>query len=139
MTTRPASLRRHVAALAALLLTAGAAASDASEEPAPRGRVLHVVVVWLASPGDAAARARVIEASRSFERIPGVLSVRAGPPLSGDSPILDASFDVGVVMEFEDADALAAYLAHPRHLAATRDVLRPLSERVVAYDFTLPD
>ena len=96
----------------------------------------HVVVCWLKSPGDAAARQRVIAESKAFVGvIPGLLDVRAGATLPSTRPAVDTSFDVAMVMTFADEAALRAYDLHPRHQQALHGVLRPLVERLVIYDF----
>ena len=100
------------------------------------GTVHHIVICWLKNPGDVAARRKLIEVSKGFGDIPGILSVRAGEPQISDRRNVDPSFDVAIIMEFEDTHALAAYQEHPRHSIAIRDVLAPLTTRVVIYDFT---
>jgi hypothetical protein len=123
-------VRKAASFLPLLALIAGACAAPSSPPPG----VLHVVICWLNDPADPEARRRVIEASRAFERIPGVRRVSAGEPLPSARPLVDDSFDVGILMEFESRQALAAYLRHPEHVRATREVLRPLTARIVVYD-----
>ena len=78
--------------------------------------VKHVVLCWLKTPGDEAARQRVIDESKAFVGvIPGLVDVSAGASLPSTRPVVDASFDVGVVMTFRDEASLHAYDAHPRH------------------------
>lgn len=98
-------------------------------------RVHHVVVCWLMQPGDAAARRRIIEASEAFAEIPGVLAVSAGEPIESDRPIVDDSFDVAITMTFASQAALDAYLVHPDHRRANAEILAPIVEKVVVYDF----
>jgi len=119
--------------LAALLLFSGCCAP--CRVPARPGAVGHVVICWLKQPGDAAACERLIRVSRSFAGMPGLLSVQAGRLLPTDRPIVDATFDVAIVLRFRDKQALAAYLEHPRHKRALRETLQPLARRVVVYDF----
>jgi len=130
----PALARQSV--LATLVVLAAAATSCRTPRAAPAG-VEHVVVVWLRQPGDAAARQRIIEASKAFEAIPGVLAVRVGTALPSDRPVVDDSFDVALVVSLRDRDALATYLEHPLHKAAVEEVLRPLVARFVVYDASL--
>jgi hypothetical protein len=99
------------------------------------GRVHHVVLCWLKSAGDAEARDRIIEVSKGFADIPGVVSVSAGPVLPSNRAIVNSSFDVAVVLVFEDRRALAAYLEHPEHKRALDQVLKPLVEKIAIYDF----
>jgi len=102
----------------------------------PSGTVHHIVICWLKNPGDIAARRQLIEVSKGFAELPGVVGVRAGEPRESERRNGDTSFDVAIIMEFEDSQALASYQAHPQHRAAIRDVLAPLTSRVVIYDFT---
>jgi hypothetical protein len=70
-----------------------------------------------------------------FAEIPGVKRVRAGTVLPSARPIVDSTFDVAVVITFSDRKALSRYLKHPRHKQAVRLHLRPLTRKVVVYDF----
>lgn len=109
-----------------------------SEQSVTYSRVLpvkHVVLIWLKEPGDRKARQKLIETSKSFEQIPGVISVSAGTPLESDRPVVDDSFDVAVVITFESREAMQNYETHPLHADAVEKVLRPLTDRMVIYDF----
>jgi hypothetical protein len=99
-----------------------------------RAGITHVVICWLKSPGDSAARQQLIDTSYGFRQIPGVVSVTAGPPLPSTRPVVDSSFDVAVVMQFKDEQALRAYEQHPIHKKAVSDVLRPLTAKILIYD-----
>jgi len=100
----------------------------------PEGSVTHVVVCWLKTPGDEAARRELVDASYRFREIPGVLHVAAGRALPSTRPVVDASYDVAVVLTFENERALRAYDTHPIHRDAVARTLRPLVERMVIYD-----
>lgn len=110
--------------------------------PSPRvraGGVTHVVLLWLKTPGDAAAIDNIIRTSRQFTQIPGVVSVKVGRPLPSTRPVVDASFDVGLAMSFADEAALQAYETHPQHVKAVREVLRPLAAKIQVYDIKEAD
>ena len=100
----------------------------------PEPQVEHVVVFWLKQPGNGDARRRIIHASEAFRAIRGVLRVDAGPMLPSPRGNVDRTFDVAVVMLFENRQALEDYQSHPRHAAMLAE-LGPLVERTVAYDF----
>lgn len=117
--------------LAVLVFTLGGCAGTGSAAP---GRIQHVVLMWLKQPGDAAARAKLVEASLGLRDIPGVLDVRVGEPLASERDVVDDSFDVAFVMTLADAGALASYEVHPDHLAAVEQTLAPLVARFVVYD-----
>jgi len=97
--------------------------------------VQHVVLCWLKEPGNPSHRARIMEVSRTFRSIPGVLEVRVGEAIASDRKIVDGSFDVAILVVVPDGRRLQEYLDHPIHDQAKQDVLLPLVDRVVVYDF----
>ena len=86
-------------------------------------------------PGNVEQRNRIIEMTESFKEIPGVRAARAGNPIMSERDIVDDSFDVGIIIEVRDEAGLKKYLDHPIHQKAKKDVLLPLVERVLVYDF----
>ena len=119
------------------LLLAGCAGISPPREPQD-GRVNHLVLCWLKQPGDVAQRQQIIEQTLAFRTIPGVQEVRVGEVLSSERGIVDDSFDVGILMSFASREDMQAYLEHPLHRAALRDLLQPLVSRVLVYDFVEP-
>jgi hypothetical protein len=97
--------------------------------------VHHVVLCWLKEPGNAEHRQQIVEATESFRKIPGVLAARAGQVMPSDRSIVDDSFDVGILVLVPDEKRLTEYLEHPIHQKAKEDVLLPLVEKIVVYDF----
>jgi hypothetical protein len=118
-------IRRELSGLGLLMLMVGC-------QHAP---VSHVVVCWLKEPGSAAARQQLIDDSRSFTKIPGIVAVSAGEPIPSTRPAVDSSFDVAIVMKFKDEKSLATYGTHPLHLQAIERTLKPLVAKYVIYDF----
>lgn len=99
------------------------------------GALQHLVLIWLKDAGNAEQRTRIIEASKSFRDIPGVLDVQAGKAVASERDIVDDSFDVGILVVVPDDRRLREYLAHPIHQGAKNDVLLPLVEKILVYDF----
>ena len=99
-----------------------------------RPGVSHVVLCWLKEPGNAAARQQLIATTKSFRSIPGVMDVRVGEPIPSPRPVVDSSFDVGLVLRFKDQAAMDAYEKSEQHQKAVKDVLAPLSKRLQIYD-----
>ena len=95
----------------------------------------HVVLCWLKEPGNVEQRNRIIKMTESFKEIPGVRAARAGNPIMSERDIVDDSFDVGIIIEVRDEAGLKKYLDHPIHQKAKKDVLLPLVDRVLVYDF----
>ncbi len=98
-------------------------------------KVHHVVVCWLNEPGNKKARQKVIEVSRGFSAIPGIIDARAGSVIQSEREIVDSSFDVAIYLSFENEQKLFEYLNHPIHKKAVERTLKPLVRKVVVYDF----
>ena len=124
--------------LSACLLLAGVLASSCASSPkiATMGRLHHVGLVWLKEPGNEANRRRLIDAAHAFLReIPEVRALSVGPALPQASPLVDSSFDLCFVMEFDDQAAMDRYAKHPVHEKAAREWFLPLASKLVFYDF----
>ena len=118
-----------------LLLTLLASSGCAGPGSRQNGSLQHVVLIWLKDAGNVEQQAKIIETSKSFRDIPGVLQVQSGKVVASDRGIVDDSFDVGILVVVPDERRLAEYLAHPIHQRARNDVLMPLVEKVLVYDF----
>tara|TARA_Y100000588_G_C14182992_1_gene894556 strand:- start:718 stop:1095 length:378 start_codon:yes stop_codon:yes gene_type:complete len=95
----------------------------------------HIVLCWLKEPGNAVHRNQIIEISKTFRNIPGVMEVRVGKVIPSERTIVDDSFDVAILVVVPDGRRLQEYLNHPLHDQAKQDVLLPLVDKVVVYDF----
>ena len=95
----------------------------------------HIVLCWLKEPGNASQREQIIELTQTFNEIPSVLKARAGQVISSDRDIVDDSFDVGIVVVVKDEKALQEYLDHPIHQKAKKDILLPLVDKILVFDF----
>lgn len=102
---------------------------------AGKGYIHHVVVAWLKQPGDAAAQQQLIEGSKSFADIPGVIAVTAGPTFPSGRPVVDDSFDVALTVILKDREALQNYQNHPLHVRVKQQVLKPLVARYLVYNY----
>ena len=98
-------------------------------------RLHHIVLCWLKDPGDQKDREKIIEVTKSFMDIPGVLNAEAGQVIMSDREIVDDSFDVGILIVTKNQEDLQKYLDHPIHQQAKKEVLLPLVERILVYDF----
>ena len=116
-----------------VLMAVGCESSAFSENRRP-GVVHHVVLCWLKDPGNTLHIDKIVDQTYEYSPLPGIVSVAAGASLASSRPVVDDSFDVGIVMTFASSEALAAYLDDPKHQRATEEVLRPLVERLVIYD-----
>ena len=103
---------------------------------APRsGKIEHIVLMWLKKPGNAADRAKLIAAAKSLKAdIKEVKSLDVGLAVPSDRPVVDSSFDVGLVMSFNSKADLASYEKNPVHLKAVTEILKPLTKKLQVYD-----
>jgi hypothetical protein len=130
--------------LLTLMLAGCQAGQMSSPAPSPEGaspysgsakHVGHIVICWLKNPGDAAARKKLIEVSKTFRQIPGVIDVKCGNVIPSPRSVVDSSYDLAVVIEFDSMESLKNYQSNPIHVKATREVLMPLTGRLLIYDF----
>ena len=118
--------------IALLLITMSGCASL---RPAGGGEIDHVVVIWLKDHGNAQQQQQMIDRSKTFTQIPGVLSVSVGTCLPSTRPVVDSSYDVALVMRFANEQALLEYDQPPIHKKAVQELLAPLAAKFVIYDF----
>jgi hypothetical protein len=120
----------------ALLALAIFSIRASSAEPAGKGKLTHIGLVWLKNPGNAAERQRLIDALHRFAReIPEVQSLSVGQPQSSTSKLVDSTFDVCFTMQFDDQAALDRYSKNLVHQKAAADAFLPLSQKILFYDF----
>ena len=100
-----------------------------------KGTVSHVVLCYLKNKGSEADRQKILEATRALREIRGVYDIEVGYPLPSNRPVVVGDYDVGIVMFFRDKEALAAYETNPTHQRAVKEVLEPLTSKIVVYDF----
>lgn len=94
----------------------------------------HIVFVWLNDPGNAAHREQVLVASAILNGIPGVTGLKSGQVVASDRPVVDSSYDIGLIVSLEDRAALDNYLVHPLHVRLVEETLKPLVKRIQVYD-----
>jgi hypothetical protein len=118
--------------LTLLLLVGCSSARRDSDSP----RYVHFVAMWLKEPGNQEHRQKIIDTSSSFVgKIPGLIAVYAGPVEPSTRPVVDSTYDVGLVMIFENLDALTKYPSYPIHQQALKEVIMPLVDHYKVYDF----
>jgi quinol monooxygenase YgiN len=94
--------------------------------------IRHVVVWTLKDPADASRFKAMLDACAGL--VPGMLEFEVGIRHDG----FEASADVVLVARFADTDALAAYHAHPRHVAISSQ-LTPLRTQRHVIDYPIPE
>lgn len=116
----------------ALLLSLSACATTPVRSP--RG-IEHVVIVWLKRPGNEHDKSLLIAASKEMQRsLPAIRGLSYGSPLPASRPAADGTFDLAFVMRFADGKDLAAYRNSAVHRRAAKEILTPLSRKILIYD-----
>ena len=136
MKTNANLIQRFLFTAIALLALAFFPIRASSAEPAGKGKLTHIGLVWLKNPGNAAERQRLIDALHRFAReIPEVQSLSVGQPRPSTSKLVDSTFDVCFTMQFDDQSALDRYGKNPVHQKAAEEAFLPLSQKILFYDF----
>ena len=92
----------------------------------------HIVVFEFMSDAPADTAANVMQALRALPAaIPEIVSLDAGENVVKS----ERNFDLGLIVEFKNRAALDTYIAHPAHVAAVENAIKPLLERLVVVDF----
>jgi len=115
--------------LASLSINAGFVSAEENK------KITHVVMVWLKEPGNEQQRAEFIKASEQLNDLPGIVNRHVGVVRSSDRIIVNDTFDVAVTVTMESEAALKAYLNNPKHKKILKEKIKPLTNRVVVYDF----
>jgi hypothetical protein len=99
--------------------------------------VYHIVICWLKDPNSESNREKLIQETKKLQFIPGITSIQVGKMLPSKRPIVDSTYDIGIIMSFKDQNAMNNYLKNPMHQQATKEILIPLTSKVVVYDFVI--
>lgn len=120
--------------LACFALVLSLAACSTAPDRSPKG-IDHIVIVWLKRPGNKDDKTRLIATSKEMQgKLPVIRAVSYGSPVASGRPVVDDSFDLAFVMRFDNRKDLADYEGSPVHQRAAREILGPLSRKIVIYD-----
>ena len=106
---------RPLAIVTAAALTTPLWGCAGTPRPRPVAVISHVVFVDLADPADVPAA--LADSDAMLASIPSVASYSAGVHLDTGRDSVLADYDVGIVLGFDSVEDLAAYVAHPDHVA----------------------
>lgn len=120
----------------ALLVVALLSSCSSFAPPAPKGSVDHMVFFWQKRPGNAEDRKKLTAAIERLRVIEGMTALDYGVAVPSDRPVVDDSFDIAMRMRFTDVQALHRYETDPRHVKEVKEVLLPLTKKVLVYDYT---
>ena len=101
----------------------------------PNTPINHVVLLWLKPDTNKNQINKIIKQSEILKSIPGVFNLKIGNPIKSNRAIVDDSFQVALSMSFKSQKELDNYLIHPTHQNFVKKKLKPLSKKIVVYDF----
>jgi hypothetical protein len=105
-------------------------------KPATTGKLHHIGLIWLKNPGNVADRQQLIAAAHRFAKeIPEVKALSVGQSVPKGNALMDTSFDVCLIMHFDDQAAMDRYAKHPVHQQAAQEAFLPLAQKIIFYDF----
>ena len=94
----------------------------------------HSVCFWLRLNGEADDAQNNADGCRSYlSNIPGIVAMSIGVPAGTSDPVVDNSYGVALLMEFETKEARDLYEDHPDHQRFIAD-FHYLWSRVQVYD-----
>lgn len=108
-----------------------------SRRPSVRLRAMfsHVVIFWI-NPADAQTADKLIAGAEKYLRpIPGIVTFHIGRMVGSHRPVVDQTYQVALNVIFDSKKAQDDYQVHPLHIDFVEKVLKPISKKVVVYDF----
>jgi hypothetical protein len=92
-------------------------------------------MVWYKDKVTAEQQAAITEETLKLKHIPGIVSLDLGKAIPSERPIVDDSFDLGIVMTFKNETDMNAYLKHPQHQMFVKKHIKGNVEKLLVYDF----
>jgi hypothetical protein len=99
--------------------------------------IVHVVLVWLKEADNKQHIQQVVEVSKQLQKISEIQDLKVGKSISSKRKIVDDSFDVGIYMTFASKADMERYLLSEKHKQAVQTTLKPLSKKILVYDFSI--
>jgi len=95
----------------------------------------HVVIFWTDPANPNAADELIAGAKKLLAPIPGIVHFHVGRMAPSHRPVVDQSYQVALNVVFDSKKSQDDYQVHPLHLEFVEKVFKPVSKKVVVYDF----
>ena len=92
---------------------------------------VHHVHFWLKNKED---KAKLIEGLETLIPITHIRDMHIGVPADTNRDVIDRSYDVSLLLLFDDLEAEEAYQHDPIHLVFVEQYAKPLCSKVVVSD-----
>jgi len=99
---------------------------------------VHSVYFWLKKDLEASQREDLRTALKALKSIESLQSIWVGDPAASERPVVDSSYDIGLVTIFENAAGHAAYQSHAAHQAFL-EKYNACWDKAAVYDFAADD
>ena len=114
--------------------TAPLSARSNGDQRQPDRAVRHVnLLAWKEGTDQVAIDALSEHLSKYAEEIPEIRGLSFGPDLA----LAEGNLDFAIIVDFEDDEAFARYLAHPAHGRMVNEFLKPILEARRAIQYRL--
>ena len=101
--------------------------------PARQGAFMHNVYFWLKADVSPSDKQELILLLKSLKAIDSVRSISVGTPAMTPRPVVDNSYDVALLVSFDDREGHDHYQTHQIHLDVVNKINRMIDHFVV-YD-----
>jgi len=113
------------------LLLVGCAAPIPKNQDLP---VQHIVLLWLNKELSENKIEEIIKGTKALKKINQVKNVKVGKVIFSERPIVDDSFDLGIIFEFETVEAMQSYTKGSAHKAFVEKSIKGNIKKIVVYD-----
>lgn len=108
--------------------------SQAPQKETPQASIDHIVFLWLQDSTDTALLDSIKLNSQRLDTIPGIISLTMGDAIESERPIVDDSFDLGLIFTFANTREMNEYISHPGHVDFVKKWVKPNSKKLLIYD-----
>lgn len=99
-------------------------------------QINHVVLIWLKPEYQTQASIEELKnKTLELKNIPGIKNLKVGTAIPSSRPIVDDSFDLGVLMTFTSEQSMQNYLTTPEHVKFVSDYVQGRIDKIKVYDF----
>lgn len=98
------------------------------------GTIDHIVFLWLQDSGNSALLDSIKVHSRNLDTIPGILSLSMGDAVPSERPVVDDSFNLGLIFSFKNEEDMKNYVTHKGHKDFIEQWIKPNSKKLLIYD-----
>lgn len=98
--------------------------------------ITHIVVFWVKPEVENARERLFAAAEKHLTSIAVVKNFRYGASIPSERPVVDKSYTMAISMDFASLDDLNTYQNDPQHQTFIGEIVKPLVDRVLVYDFS---